>query len=253
MCPPGFVVGGGPGDGSGTAATPGAGSDVPACAASLTGSGARTKWGRADQKCTAAKTAVAIRTTASAARVLGSNPHLSRSHTGIRSRSAGATLARSPGAGAETGVEADAGAVAAALPGAGLGVGLGAGAGAEPESGAGAGAGANAEAGTGAGATATPSAGRATRPPCAPPMRASARCREAAATTSARPRADRRRPGPRPGPLRARPGPLPLPLVARCDRGAMPHDGRHIHPNPLIGPDFGGQPSSCGYLGHSEE
>ncbi|MFD4944747.1 hypothetical protein ACFWNT_19975 [Streptomyces sp. NPDC058409] len=97
----------------------------------MTGSGARTEWGRADQKCTAAKTAAAIRTTASAARVLGSKPHLSCSHTGIRSRSAGTSLSHRPGTldtcaevegEAGVGVEGEAGAGAGALAGAALGV-----------------------------------------------------------------------------------------------------------------------------------
>lgn len=238
MCPPGPVAGGGPGDSSGAPAPSVTGPEVLACAASLTGSGARTEWGRADRKCTAAKTAAAIRTTASAARVLGSKPHLSCSHTGIRSRSAGTSLSRHPGtlatcAGAEGEVEVGVEAGSGALSGAGLGI----------EGGLGA--------ETGVGAEATPSTGRATRPPYAPPMRASARRREAAATTSARPRDDRRRPGPRPGPPRARPSeagvrPGPLPLVARCDRGAMPHDGRHIRPNPLSRPNLGGKTTSCG-------
>jgi hypothetical protein len=38
---------------------------------------------------------------------------------------------------------------------------------------------------------------------------------------------------------------------ARGDRRAMPHDVRHIHPNPLSSADSCGQSGSCGQLGHS--
>ena len=144
--PPGPPVGGGPGDGSGVPArsTPRSmrGSDSGACAPSLTGSGARTDCGRADQKWTAAKTAAATRTTASAARVLGSRPHLSCNHIGSRSRTAGTSRSHRPGA---------AGAVATARAFSSAGAGCGTGGGARP------------------------TAGRATRPPYAPAMSASAR------------------------------------------------------------------------------
>ncbi|RPK73756.1 hypothetical protein EES42_09815 [Streptomyces sp. ADI95-17] len=257
MCPPVPVPGGGPGDGSGSPAPTGAGGDVRACAASSTGSGARTECGRADQRCTAAKTPAATSTTANAARVFGSRPHLSCSHTGSRSRNAGTTLSRQRPAPPETGTvteaedEPRAEMEAPAAPPTGLGLGSVTGD----------------EAGAEIGVGTTPSAGRATRPPYAPVISASARRRDAAATVSAPWRDVRRRPGPRPGPkpgpaptpgpvpgpLRtrpseagARPGPLPLPLVARCDRGAMPHDGRHIRPKPLSRSNSGGQPTSCG-------
>lgn len=244
--PPGPPAGGGPGDGSGVRArsTPRSmrGSDAGACAPSVTGSGARTDCGRADQKWMAAKTAAATRTTASAARVLGSRPHLSCNHIGSRSRTAGTSRSHRPGV---------IGAVGTARAFSSAGV----------------------RCGTGGGPR--PTTGRATRPPYAPAMSASARCREAAATPAARPRANRRRPGAGPGPepdpgpcpgptswptpdprrartsdAAARPGPLPL--VARCarcarsDRGAMPHDARHIRPNPLRRPNSGGKPTGCG-------
>lgn len=275
MCPPGPVPGGGPGDGSGSPAPSGSGGDVRACAASSTGSGARTECGRADQRCIAAKTPAATSTTANAARVFGSRPHLSCSHTGSRSRSAGTTLSRHRPAPPETGTvtEAEDEPLAemeapAATP-TGLGRGLGLGLGLELRLGLGLGLGRVTvdEAGAESCVGTTPSTGRATRPPYAPVISASARRRDAAATVSVPRRDVRRRPGPRPGPkpgpaptpgpvpgpLRtrpseagARPGPLPLPLVARCDRGAMPHDGRHIRPKPLNRTDSGGQPTSCG-------
>lgn len=40
---------------------------------------------------------------------------------------------------------------------------------------------------------------------------------------------------------------------ARGDRRAMPHDVRHIRPNPLSSADSCGQSGSCGQLGHSPE
>jgi hypothetical protein len=186
----------------------------------------------------------------SAARVLGSRPHLSRNHIGSRSRTAGTIRSHRPGAAGAGSTTRAGSSDGAALPGRGT---AGADAGAVP--------GVEAD---------DPVTDRSARPPYAPAMSASARRREAAATRAARPREGRRRPGPGPGPepgsapwpapgLRrsrtseaaARPGPLPL--LARCDRGAMPHDARHMCPSPLSRPISGGQPTSCGYLAHSQE